>query len=347
MNGGTALIVIALCAFCVSMAVVVMSLAYANRRGLLDQPGQRRSHTRPTPRGGGLGIVAAVLLCAMPALALLPGSWPFSTVIVLTFALLAVAAVGWRDDHGDLPALPRFAVHLLASMAIGAMLLWPTAQDHPGSWVWLILIAPVLAGSINAHNFMDGIDAILALQGLFVLGGYAILAHGIGAGALTATCLASGAGCLGFLLFNLPPARIFMGDVGSGTLGLLIAALAGLLVQRAPALLWPCAILSSAFLTDAAMTLASRVLAHKRWYTAHREHLYQWMARAGGGHARTDGAYVLWNLIIAAPAAWTAVNRPAYGLVLCIAVYVLGALVWWGGKRLCLRATRSNRHVVA
>jgi hypothetical protein len=130
-------------------------------------------------------------------------------------------------------------------------------------------------------------------------------------------------------------------------LGLLIAASAGLLVQRAPALLWPCAILSSAFLADAAMTLASRVLAHKRWYTAHREHLYQWMARAGGSHARTDGAYVLWNLIVAAPAAWMAVRWPAYGLAVCSAVYLLAALVWWCGKRVCLRTIRSNRHVVA
>ncbi|HEY3522015.1 MAG TPA: glycosyltransferase family 4 protein [Rhodanobacteraceae bacterium] len=347
MSAATALIVIALCAFCVSAVVVLMSLAYAYRRGLLDQPGQRRSHTRPTPRGGGIGIVAAVLLCAMPALALLPGSWAFSAVSVLALALLAVAAVGWRDDHGDLPALPRFAVHLLASLAVGAMLLWPAAQNDPGSWAWLALIAPVLAGSINAHNFMDGIDAILALQALFVLSGYALLAHGIGASALTAACMASAAACLGFLLFNLPPARIFMGDVGSGMLGLLIAALAGLLVQRAFALLWPCAILASAFLVDAALTLVSRVLAHKRWYTPHREHLYQWMTRAGGSHAKTDGAYVLWNLIIVAPAAWIAVHRPQQGFAVCIVVYVLGALVWWCGKRVCLRAIRSKHHVVA
>ncbi|MGH8213185.1 MAG: MraY family glycosyltransferase [Rhodanobacteraceae bacterium] len=327
--------------------MVIASLAYANRRGLLDQPGRRRSHTRPTPRGGGIGIAAAVLLCAMPALALLPDAWPTATVIVLTVALLAVSAVGWRDDHGDLPALPRFAVHLLAALAIGAILLFPPAHADPKLWIWLIPVALVFAGSINAHNFMDGIDAILALQALFVLGGYALLAHGIGATALTAACLASGAACLGFLLFNLPPARIFMGDVGSGMLGLLIAALAGLLVQRAPVLLWPCAILASAFLIDAALTLASRVLARKRWYTPHREHLYQWMTRAGGSHAKTDGAYVLWNLIIVAPAAWMAVQWPAHGLVVCIVVSALSAAMWWCGKRICLRAIRSNRHVVA
>ena len=347
MSSVAALAVPALCAFAVCVVVVIASLAYAHRRGLLDQPGQRRSHTHPTPRGGGIGIVAAVLLCAMPALALLPQAWPVSTVVVLALALLAVAAVGWRDDHGDLPALPRFAVHLLASFAVGAVLLWPFAQTDPKAWAWLFAIALVFTGSINAHNFMDGIDAILALQALFVLSGYALLAHGLGATALTAACLASAAACLGFLLFNLPPARIFMGDVGSGMLGLLVAAVAGLLVQRSIALLWPCAILASAFVADAALTLASRVLAQKRWYTAHREHLYQWMTRAGGSHAKTDGAYVLWNLIIVAPAAWAAVRWPAYGIAFCVGIYALSALVWWCGKRACLSAVRSDRHVAA
>lgn len=292
-----------------------------------------------------MGIVAAVLLCAMPALVILPGAWPPATVIVLVFALLAVAAVGWRDDHGDLPALSRFAVHLLASFAVAAVLLLPAARHDPHLWVWLIPVAIVFAGSINAHNFMDGIDAILALQALFVLIGYALLAHGFGIAALTAACLASAAACLGFLLFNLPPARIFMGDVGSGMLGLLIAAFAGLLVQRAPMLLWPCLILSSGFLIDAALTLASRVLAHKCWYTAHREHLYQWMARAGNSHAKTDGAYVLWNLIIAAPATWAAARWPAYVFTLCVAVYAFGSALWWYGKRACLTKIRSGRRV--
>ena len=347
MTGAETLVAPALCAFGVSVVVVIASLAYARRRGLLDQPGKRRSHTRPTARGGGIGIVVAVLLCAIPALALLPDAWSPAVVIVLALALLAVAAVGWRDDHADLPALPRFAVHLLAASAAGVMLLWSAADAGPEWWPWLLVIVIVFAGSINAHNFMDGIDAILALQALFVLIGYALLAQSVHQVALAAACLASAAACLGFLIFNLPPARIFMGDVGSGMLGLLIAVLAGLLVQRASYMLWACAILPSAFLTDAALTLASRVLAHKRWYTAHREHLYQWMVRAGSSHAGTDGAYMLWNLIIVAPAGWGAMHRPAHGAALCIAVYVAGAIAWVAGKRACLARVRRRAHALA
>nr|MDQ2972688.1 glycosyl transferase family 4 [Pseudomonadota bacterium] len=157
------------------------------------------------------------------------------------------------------------------------------------------------------------------------------------------------AACLGFLVFNLPPARIFMGDVGSGALGLSIGAFGGLLVQRRPELLWACAILSSAFLVDAGLTLCVRVLSGRRWYTAHREHLYQWMVRAGSDHARTDGVYMLWNLIVAAPAAWLAATLPpARAFALCVVVFALAGVVWIAGKLACLRlARRELRHANA
>ena len=328
--------------FLVSVFVVAASIAYARKRGLLDLPGQRRSHTQPTPRGGGLGIVIAVLVCAMPALALFPQAERSTTVVVLALSLLAVAAVGWRDDHAPMPVLPRISVHLLASLAVGAVLLYPAAQSDPSLWVWLVPIAIIFAGSINSHNFMDGIDALLGLQALFLLVGYALLAHASADVALVAAMLASAAACFGFLLFNRPPARIFMGDVGSGTLGLLIATFAALLVQHTFELLWPCLILSSAFLVDAGLTLLARILAGKRWYTAHREHLYQWMVRAGFSHARTDAMYLLWNLIIAAPAAWAALHWPAFGLAVCAAVYAFACVVWCAGKRACLTAVRST-----
>ena len=340
------ILVTAACGFLISVLIVAASLVYARRRGLLDLPGQRRSHTQPTPRGGGLGIVVAVLFCAMPALAFRsqPTSSP-GTVVVLALSLLAVAAVGWRDDHAPLPVLPRIGVHLLASLAVGVVLMQPTAHADPRSWAWLVPIAVIFAGSINLHNFMDGIDALLGLQAAFVLIGYALLAWAMNDRALVGAALASAAACCGFLLFNRPPARIFMGDVGSGTLGLLIAAFAGLLVQQAFALLWPCLILSSAFLVDAGLTLLARILAGKRWYTAHREHLYQWMVRAGFGHARTDAMYLLWNLIIAAPASWAALHWPASGPLLAAAVYAFAAAAWCVGRRMCLAGVRSNARV--
>lgn len=339
------ILVIAACGFLVSALMVAASLVYARRRGLLDQPGHRRSHRQPTPRGGGIGIVVSVLICAMPALAVLPQAASRTTAAALALALAAVAVAGWRDDHASLPILPRILVHLLASFAVAAVLLAPAARVDSQSWMWLVPVAIVFAGSINAHNFMDGIDGLLGMQSVVVLAGYALLAQADGDFALTAAAAASAAACLGFLLFNRPPARIFMGDVGSGMLGLLLAALAGLLIQRSPVMLWPCLILSSAFLVDAGLTLSQRILTGKRWYTAHREHLYQWMVRAGFSHARTDAMYLLWNLIIAAPAAWAAVHWPALGPMLCAVVFASAAVAWCVGKRACLANVRGNPRV--
>lgn len=335
-------LVIAACGMLISALVVAGSLVYARRRGMLDQPGRRRSHRQATPRGGGIGIVVSLLVCAMPSLALFPQAASAATVAVLALALLAVAAVGWCDDHRPLPVLPRIGVHLLASLAVVAVLLAPAAHADARTWAWLVPVAVVFAGSINAHNFMDGIDALLGLQAVFVLTAYAWLAWAGGEPALMTGCVASAAACVGFLLYNFPPARIFMGDVGSGTLGLLIAAMAGMLVQGSTALLWPCLILPSAFLVDAGLTLLARILAGKRWYTAHREHLYQWMVRAGFSHARTDAMYLLWNLIITAPAAWAALHWRVSGPLLCATVYAFSAVTWCAGRRMCLAGVRSN-----
>lgn len=343
MGATVILIASAVVGFLISVWGVAVTLRYTLRRGLLDQPGQRRSHTQPTPRGGGIGIVAGALIVGVPTLLFLPNAWPQTTVVVVTAALLAVAAIGWRDDHVPLSIWPRIGVHLLASISVGVVLLWPAASIDSRLWWWLVAVVPLSAGSINAHNFMDGIDGLLGLQGLFVLIGYALLAHVIGQDALAAAALGVAAACLGFLIFNLPPARIFMGDVGSGALGLLIAVFAGLLVQRHSELLWACVILPSAFLIDAGLTLCARVLGGRRWYTAHREHLYQWMVRAGLGHAQTDGVYMLWNLIVAAPAAWLAANLPPMrAFALCMVVYALACMFWIAGKHACLRTVQRG-----
>ncbi|MGH8113909.1 MAG: glycosyl transferase family 4, partial [Rhodanobacteraceae bacterium] len=138
------------------------------------------------------------------------------------------------------------------------------------------------------------------------------------------------------------PARIFRGDVGSGALGLLIGAVAALLVQREPAMLWPCLILSSAFLVDSGLTLARRILGGQQWYVPHRQHLYQWLVRVKWSHARTDAAYLIWNLAIAAPLAWLAVRWPEHGWLACLAAYVAAIVVWHLGKHACLMSARRR-----
>lgn len=341
---GTAIIValaiIAGCALLLSLAFTGAALAYAHRRGLLDQPGKRRSHTQPTPRGGGIGIVAATLLAGVAAWCLLDRSLPWTQPAALAAAVLAVALIGWRDDHKPLPVMPRLLVHAGAALLVGLAALAPWAARDPTLWWILLPLVPVLIGFINAHNFMDGIDGILGQQGLFVMLGLGALAAWHGDAGIAALAFATAAGCLGFLAFNWPPAKIFMGDVGSGALGLTIGALAALVVQRNPAMLWACAILPSAFLVDSGLTLARRILAGQRWYAPHRQHLYHWLVRVNWSHARTDVAYMIWNLAVVAPLAWLAACQPAQGGWYFVIAYASAAVVWFVGKRACLVSVR-------
>lgn len=337
------LIIAAFFGFALSVALTLVALAYAWRRGLLDQPGKRRSHVLPTPRGGGVGIVVAALVAGLPAWYLLDAAAPHVVELAaVALAVIAVALIGWRDDHAPLPVLPRLAVHVGASVLVAATVLAASPSDPAWIWWLLPLLVLLLVGSINAHNFMDGIDGILGQQGLFVMAGYAVVAIAVGADGAAGLAIATAAGCLGFLVFNRPPARIFMGDVGSGALGMLIAVAAMLVVQRQPAMLWACLILPSAFLVDSGLTLLRRMGGGQRWYAPHRQHLYQWLVRVKWSHARTDVAYMIWNLLVVAPFAWLAWRWPAHGLAFCVAAWVAAAIAWHLGKRACLAAVRRG-----
>ena len=330
-----------LSAFLIALGVVRAAIAYAHRRGMFDQPGQRRSHSIPTPRGGGIGIVVAVLLTLPICLLQAGSSWPLHVVVTLVAATAMIALIGWWDDHSSLPVLPRFGVQILAVAVFSVALV----AGGP-SWLWLPLW--VLGGtwSVNLHNFMDGIDGLLAQQGMFVACGLTVLAWAIGQPALAGASACVLAACLGFWCFNRSPARIFMGDVGSGAIGLLLFALTAMLWRLNWPLLWPALILSSAFVTDASLTLLIRMLAGRRWYTAHREHLYQWIVRRGYTHAVSAAWYLGWNLLVAAPLAVLAYIKPGMGLLACIATYSIAALVWFYAKRRVIRRDRYKvRHV--
>ncbi|HEY6893335.1 MAG TPA: glycosyltransferase family 4 protein [Rhodanobacteraceae bacterium] len=360
----------AVAAYAISTLCTRLAIGYAKRRRLIDAPGVRRSHSVPTPRGGGIGIVVAVFLAAcVPALMRPPTS--IGAAVVLTVAMAIVAAVGWIDDHRGLSARARFAAHCIAAAlfllpVIAAVALAPDAVEErfatSAAAVWLALAVAVVAivWFVNLHNFMDGIDGLLATQAIFVLSALALLCHHVGvphAGEI----LVFAAAAAGFLPFNFPRARIFMGDVGSGVLGLLIAVAVLWQMSAPDTALASGLILASAFVTDATATLISRVARGRRWYSAHREHLYQWLVRSGFSHARVVALYMGWNLVIAlpvvawvnrGPGAWMPIAnanvemREGSGLGAAVAVYALGLAVWIAGKRWCLAAPARRRHAV-
>lgn len=335
-----------------SAVLTVLAIRYALRRRLLDLPGQRRSHAQPTPRGGGIAIVAAMLA---GGLALAVGEGRTGVVPLLLPPILGIAWVGWLDDHGGLSVLKRLAMHVAAAAWVfaGPLLLFAAMPmaDVGGGLFTAVVAAGVtfaLVWSVNLHNFMDGIDGLLTLQAIFVLAALAALAvlRGSPDGALALVCAAA---CAGFLPFNFPRARIFMGDVGSGVLGFVIGI--GVLWQIADPRLAATSglVLCSAFVTDATCTLLSRMWRGRRWYSAHREHLYQWLVRSGFSHARVVILYMAWNLLLVLPVVYW-MNSPSAppfsagsALAVALAVYALAVAIWWQGKRWCLHAARTRR----
>ncbi|MFP5373990.1 MAG: hypothetical protein ACLGHW_03700 [Gammaproteobacteria bacterium] len=263
---------------------------YALRRRLLDQPGARRSHAAPTPRGGGVAVLAALLLASLWLAWRAHAGGGSGLLPVLAFAagLALVGGSGWLDDHRPVAPWKRLAAHVLASAAFALAL----AADGAAAWaVALAFLAPLAL--TNVWNFMDGIDGIAASQALLVAAGIALWATG----AWWWLALALLAACAGFLPWNLPRARIFLGDAGSGSLGFALGALlAAALAGADGAGAWLLLLLPSAFLLDAGLTLGRRMLRGERWWAPHVEHGYQLLARRIGRHGPVTALYALWTL---------------------------------------------------
>ncbi|MET0231830.1 MAG: glycosyltransferase family 4 protein [Rhodanobacteraceae bacterium] len=354
MPSASAPILWASAALVISALLTSGSIAYAKRRRLIDEPGIRRSHTVPTPRGGGIGIVVAILVCGLlPPIAC--GAQGI-TFWWLAPAVVGIALVGWIDDHGGLSIAKRFAMHCAAALWTFVVPLLPLAiGGGPAPWLIVLmlgggLIAALLSvWSINLHNFMDGIDGILALQSIFVFWTLAALFAAIGETAYAWQLALWAAAVLGFVPFNFPRARIFMGDVGSGVLGFLVAV-AVIWQLLHPGIAFATGLVAcSAFVTDATCTLVSRMVRGRRWYSAHREHLYQWLVRCGNSHARVVAYYMGWNLLIVLPViGWmnhsivSGAGHPAAGWGELALVYALAVAVWLFGKKRCMRIVRAR-----
>lgn len=291
---------------------------YALYRRLLDQPGERRSHAQATPRGGGIAIVAALL--AGLGWLLLRNPAQAAYLAAVAAGLLLVAAVGWIDDHRALSPWPKLAVHGLAA---GLLALGVHAQT--GDAVLALAALGLAVVLVNVWNFMDGINGLATSQAALVALGYAVYST---AGVAAWLAIALAAACLGFLPFNLPRARIFLGDVGSGALGFAVAAvLAGLpeyASRDALVLLLPL----SAFGIDATLTLATRMLRRDRWWEPHVQHAYQHWARRNGRHGAVTAAYAGWTLAAVALMLLASTTGTATMSAIVAAWYAAGSIVW-------------------
>jgi Fuc2NAc and GlcNAc transferase len=322
---------VACLAFFVAFSATKFVQVLAQRMQVLDHPTPRSSHSLPTPRGGGLAIVLTFLLamCVYYSIGLI------GTRLLLLFLLGcgSVALVGYIDDIRSMSAWSRFCVHLLAAVfavfLIGDSSI-PTWLDMGWAGIWIVRCFGVLAiaWGTNLFNFMDGIDGIAGAEAVFVSasGAWLTILFGSNRG-LDGAMLCLAAASAGFLAWNWPPAKIFMGDVGSSFLGFTLVAMGwAASVHGGPRFeVW--IILAGVFVVDASLTLVRRVLRGDRWFDAHRMHAYQHLARRWRSHLRVTATVTAINLFWLLPWAWYAAHHPQFaGRALLISLAPLAAL---------------------
>jgi Fuc2NAc and GlcNAc transferase len=239
--------------------------------------------------------------------------------------------VGFLDDHFPIPARVRLLVHFAAA----GWALWKLNGMGPLHLGWIIwnwgwvgqLVALVgLVWMINLYNFMDGIDGIAGVEAVCASGLGGLLLAWSGLGGLAECALVLAAASAGFLVWNWPPARIFMGDVGSGFLGFVFGVLAIASAKERPWMLWPWLILLSIFIVDSIVTLLRRLLTGARWYQAHCSHAYQHAARRWGSHSKVTLTIAAVNVAWLFPLAYGACVWPAAAPL--FAVVALAPLVY-------------------
>jgi Fuc2NAc and GlcNAc transferase len=290
---------------------------YALSRSLMDIPNARSSHSVPTPRGGGVAIVVSFLL-ALPLLARMDFiAWPLAWALLGAGA--GVAVLGFLDDHGHIAARWRLLGHFAAAIwalcwldGLPPLVMFGFTVDL--GWFGHALAAVYLVWLLNLYNFMDGIDGIASVEAICVCLGGALLYILLSAAGSTQPMafvvpLFLAAAVTGFLFWNFPPARIFMGDAGSGFLGITLGILSLQAAWVVPQLLWSWLILLGVFIVDATFTLLRRLLRGDKVYEAHRSHAYQYASRRIGRHLPVTVAVVCLNLLWLLPIAlWVGVG---------------------------------------
>lgn len=331
-------------AFGLSTLCVAGSRRWAVER-LLDIPNARSLHTRPTPRGGGLGIVIGVLIGAWSLFISRILSMPFGEIAALSLGGGIVALVGWLDDIHRLPYRIRLAVQVISSAIIFITIGYfhtitaPFVGDIHLYSIGIPLALLWIMGLTNAYNFMDGIDGIAGGQALIAGLGWAIIGFMSGQSPVGLIGLLLSASSLGFLFHNWPPARIFMGDVGSAFIGFTLAVLPIIAGQRNPRFMVAGILVVWPFIFDTSITLIRRLTRGENIFVAHRSHIYQRLVIAGYSHRFVTLIYMGLALIGTGIALLWYKRAPFVNVV----VILLPILVFAGLWRFTVRA-ESRAH---
>ncbi|MFJ3375027.1 glycosyltransferase family 4 protein [Pseudomonas sp. NPDC086112] len=318
--------------FAISCGLTLVLRRYALAKSLMDIPNERSSHSVPTPRGGGVAIVVACSL-ALPVLGGMGYLGGASLLGVLGGGLL-IAIIGFADDHGHIDAKWRLLGHFIAAAWTLYWLNGLAPIQLFGERVDLSVIGSVLAAfylvwMLNLYNFMDGIDGLASAEAICACLGMSLVYWCFDATSLIWGPLVLIGAVAGFLCWNFPPARIFMGDAGSGFLGFILGALALESAWVRPELFWCWIILLGVFIVDATWTLMRRLLRGEKVYQAHRSHAYQHASRRYQSHLVVASLVVLINLVWLLPIALLVGAGWLGGGLGCLIAFVPLAVLAW------------------
>ena len=306
----------------------------------MDIPNERSSHITPTPRGGGIAFVSTSLIGFL--ILLLNDALNRTELLSLCCAGVIVAIAGHLDDRQKISgATVRLVLHaisaiiLIVGVGIPAQISLFDRTVNTGI-VGSILGVIYLVWLLNLFNFMDGTDGIAASEAIFIaLAGaflnYHVLSHANHSAA--ATVLA--ASTFGFLLYNWSPAKIFMGDVGSGYLGIVIGGLSLMAAKQQHELLWVWIILLAVFVSDATITLIRRLARKQKPHVAHRSHAYQHLAIQFNSHAKVSLIVLAINFLWLLPIAFLVADSQIPGTTGVVIAYIpllVAALILGSGK---------------
>lgn len=310
---------------------------YAIHKAILDIPNERSSHQIPMPRAGGLGIISTVILTMLGL-----GAWGIISqplVVALLGGGLAVAGIGFCDDVYCVKPRWRILVHIFAAIWavywLGGFAEITIGHFHLTlNWLGSLLAIFAVVWCINFYNFMDGIDGLAGTEGIFVgiVSGFALWWVGDVVLASVMWLLAAAAG--GFTVWNWSPAKIFLGDAGSGFLGFVFGVVGLYTVNQGLlhiAFWW---VLLAVFLVDATFTLLKRMFQGKRWYSAHREHAYQDLVSFGVSHAQVTLGVQAINCFVLLPMAYLIYRWPQLSITFVILSTVILGVVWLHIKRI-------------
>ena len=301
---------------------------FSHKHSILDETTQRSSHSHPTPRIGGISFTLLILLTINIFFYFEGLGLNKNYYLALVIPTFLVAAISVLDDiRKGISRIVRLIAHLIASVL--ALALTGLIPNTAHTLIIFCVSVIAIAWFINLFNFMDGIDGIAATEAIFIIGalaGYSFFADESHWGVLQLMILAP---ILGFAVINWQPARIFMGDIGSTFLGVLIPILLIVSTQLNLLTVWSAIILTSSFLMDSTWTLLTRFTTGQKWYEPHRSHLYQIMSRKMGSHCKVSILNLLLNMIWTLPISIAATIFPNFGqlftllallpiLVLCI-----------------------------